>query len=154
VVTGGAIAIDIGDVAVAYRNHVLTPLPAGSDDEAVWLPDYLGGYLERLARALLEVRPGRPTTAHLLDAPVALTFTQAGTRVVVRYWDAGQPVYRAVVPLAEARVTAATAIGVFLAALEQVNPRLADHPEVVDLQRQRDALAAAVDAPSAAFKAR
>lgn len=141
VVTSGMIAIDLGPIAVAYRHGRRVALPAGSDDPAAWLPDYLGGWLERLAQAVLAVRPGRPTAAHLLDAPAALTFTQAGRRLGVRFVDDRVVVAHVTVPVREARATVASALDEFRAALLVLNPRLADHPDVQALARYRSALA-------------
>lgn len=140
VVAGGAIAIDLGPHAVAYRHGRLTPLPAGATGPSVWLPDYLGGYLHRLASAVLALRPDQPTTAHLLDAPAALAFDRQGDRATVRYLDGGRVAYSVVVPLADLRAVVARALDDFLAALLALNPRLADQPDVVALRQQRASL--------------
>ena len=140
VVTSGAIAIDLGPHAVGYRHGRLTPLPAGADNAAAWLPDYLGGYLHRLASAVLQLRPGQPTTAHLLDAPAALAFAQRDETVTVSYLDNGRAVYTVDAPRAVVRAAVAAALGDFLAALLALNPRLAAQEDVAALKRQRAAL--------------
>jgi hypothetical protein len=140
VATSGLLAIDLGSMAIAYRRGRRVTLPAGSDDPAVWLADYLGGFLGRLAGAVLTVRPGRPATAHLLDVPAALIFIQAGRRLVIRFVDAQGEAARAVVAATDARATVADALDAFQVSLLAVNPRLAEHPEVVALARQRAAL--------------
>jgi hypothetical protein len=141
VVTSGAIAIDLGPHAVGYRRGRLTPLPAGTASPAVWLPDYLGGLLHRLASAVRQLQPGQSTTAHLLDAPAALTFAREDDQVTVSYVSAGRHIYTVRVPLAEVRAAVAGALDEFLTALLAINPRLAGHPDVVALQAHRAALA-------------
>lgn len=147
VVTSGALAIDLAGRAVAYRQGRLVPLAAGADEPAVWLPDYLGGFLPRLARAVADLRPDLPTTAHLLDAPAALTFRQTGAAVIVTYLDQGQPVATATVPLTDVRATVRAALTAFLTDLLAINPRLAGHPEVAALRRDLAVLAAPAEDP-------
>jgi hypothetical protein len=143
VVTSGALALDLGPRAVAYRRGRWVTLPAGADDPAVWLPDYLGGFLPRLARAVLDLTPGRPTLAHLLDAPAALEFVAHPDQLAtVRFLEQGHPLASAIVPLHVARAAVAAALATFLADLLAINPRLAAHPEVADLHDLQAALAA------------
>jgi hypothetical protein len=142
VVTSGMIAIDLGPHAIGYRHGRLTPLPAGTASPAAWLPDYLGGLLHRLASAVRQLQPGQSTTAHLLDAPAALTFArEEDDQVTVSYVSAGRRIYTVRVPLAEVRAAVAGALDEFLTALLAINPRLAGHPDVVALQAHRAALA-------------
>jgi hypothetical protein len=141
VVTSGALAIDLGPHAVGYRHGRLTPLPAGADSPAAWLPDYLGGYLHRLASAVLQLRPGQSTTAHLLDAPAALAFAQRADTVTISYLDNGRVAYTVDAPRAAVRAAVAAALGAFLSELLALNPRLRGQEDVVALERQRAALA-------------
>lgn len=140
--TAGAIAVEIGGQAVAYRRGHLAPSPADASDPAIWLPDYLGGFLPRLAAAVLDLAPGQSTTAHLLDAPAALTFHQEDRLVIVTYVDGGEPIYQARITLGAARAAVARAIADFLRRLLAINPRLAEHPEVAGLLRQHFTLTA------------
>lgn len=141
VVASGALAIDLGPHAVGYHAGQLTPLPAGTESPAVWLPDYLGGFLHRLASAVGQLQPGQSTTAHLLDAPAALAFARQDDQVTVSYLHAGRRVYAVSVPLAEVRAAVAGALAEFLTELLAINPRLAEHPDVVALAAHRAALA-------------
>jgi hypothetical protein len=146
VVTSGALAIDLGNHAVAYRNGQLVPLPAGADDPAAWLPDYLGGFLPRLAAAVIHLRPGTLTSAHLLDAPARLTFAQARDEasVVVGYHDLDQTIYTATLPPGAVRAVVAATLADFLAQLLTINPRLARQPDVRELRRSHKVLRAHV----------
>lgn len=145
VVTAGLLAVDIGDRAVAYRAGRVVDLPAGAGDPAAWLPDYLGGFLPRLAGAVRSLRADNPTEAHLLDAPAGLAFAQQGEIIVVTWLDRGEPAHRAVLPLPALRAAVAATLATFLAELLAINPRLAAHPEVVALRAQHAALTTPTD---------
>lgn len=141
VVTAGLLAVDIGDRAVAYRAGRVVDLPAGAGDPAAWLPDYLGGFLPRLAAAVAGLPPGGQTEARLLDAPAGLGFARNGEVVTVTYQERDRDLYRATLPLPAVRAAVAAALGAFLADLLAINPRLAEHPEVAALHDYHAALA-------------
>jgi hypothetical protein len=141
VVTAGWIRLSFGGVPVAYRGGLFVrlrpgePLPAGASDR---LPEYVGGFAERLADGLAELGPGESCFVAMIEGPAGLRLAVAGARASIAWREgAGEcDLLRAELALSELRLTCRGALERFLGSLIALNPALAGQPDVARLRRK------------------
>ena len=145
VVTAGFARFLFGGVPIAYRDGRYLPLrpdeplPAGATDR---LTDFVGGFAQRLADALIEVPSAGSTIARMIDSPAGLWLASDGDQATVAYREraSGPDLRRAEPRLAELRAACRSAIERFVASILALNPALAGQSDVARLRRSAERL--------------
>jgi hypothetical protein len=139
VATSGWVRLAFGGVPVAYRAGryvALRPgerLPVGATDR---LPDYVGGFAQRLAEALVALDSEGSRFVQMIDSPAGLALSVDGERAIVAYREGANAadLARADLSRCELRPILLGALQRFVGSLIALNPALERQPDVARLR--------------------